>query len=896
MTRTRFLSLGLQFTAVIATAFFLAPHTSFASTEYDTAVAQANALSQTAQTDNDKVLAASPNSAGFSALVSQSSTAHVQAAAAFLKAAQIAAQDAKAATDPANTKPADTATALNGQAIAKLADQENQYASFIGLDAATKTKVLADQSQIRGYLAQADTAAATAATASGDTARATADTQKATNASNEAAGKQSCQIDNLPQCFQDFISWIIERIALAFLFLAAFFAGLAGFLFNWIIYITVFQFGNLIGNNPGLLAAWGVLRDIGNILLLFGFIFMGISTILNLPGNEFTAKRALPAFIIFAVLMNFSLFAAESIIDVSNALGTTLYKQSSNGLCTEGDFMQCATQQGIAGSIFKVSGIAAIFDPNAPTQISDKNGLFAYLIVALGLTLFAAVAAFVFLAAVIMFITRAVVLAFLMATSPIGFAGMAVPPLHELASRWWSEILKQSFFAPIYILLILISIKFMEGVTVALNAVSGGGNISSLAAAFSQTGASNVSMIINFLLIIGFMMGSVIIAKQMGALGADRATGMAGAAVFGGMARITNFGVGGTARLFRYGVQQTAGRSNNQLVRSLGSSTSSFLKGVEKSNTDLRKTPVVGGLIAQQAGGPAEHASYSDIQHQIHEVRAGLQADRADFEKDVAKQRFVREAKGGAGALSAESQRYLANLSAEQISADHDLQHSIEHLADALSPDQFEGIMKNEKVTQNVKDNLSANRFQQIRAAIDPANGGYGNSANREAVRALSNKDLEMLAKYDTGTFNTLVAMGNTGPNGDGDSMISSDQSDHLGKSSALTTVQRGSVYSNSRKGRVEAEIRNGNIATAARYTNAMSSKAKAKLNNSTLVHAGIVSTYTAGDLAEIQREGKLDANQVSQIAQQVRNNNHPNNQAITNWLNGNANADSYWR
>ena len=60
-----------------------------------------------------------------------------------------------------------------------------------------------------------------------------------------------------------------------------------------------------------------------------------------------------------------------------------------------------------------------------------------------------------FFAAVFLFITRCVVLAFLMVTSPIGFAGMAIPPLHEMATKWWDQLLKQSFFAPIFILLIL---------------------------------------------------------------------------------------------------------------------------------------------------------------------------------------------------------------------------------------------------------------------------------------------------------------------------------------------------------------------------------------------------------------------------------------------------------
>ncbi|MDB5195140.1 MAG: seg [Parcubacteria group bacterium] len=429
---------------------------------------------------------------------------------------------------------------------------------------------------------------------------------------------KSCSINTLDICLANAGTWIIKQIALLFLFIASFFAGLSGFLFNWIVYITVFQFGNLIGNNPGMLAAWGVLRDIGNILLLFGFIFMGISTILNLPGNEFTAKRALPALIIFAILMNFSLFAAEAVIDTSNAIGTTLYKQASQGLCTSGESqIDCATNKGIAGSIFKVSGISAIFNKDAAAQIPGND--FGAVIEILGLAIFAAVTAFVFFAALFLFITRAVVLAFLMAVSPIGFAGMAVPPLHEYASMWWQQLLKQSFFAPIYILLILISIKFMEGITTALNTASGGGaTLHNLADAFSVTGASNVSMVVDFMLITGFMLGSLIIAKQMGAAGADRATKFAGAATFGTTAFIGRRTVGRAMYSGASALRGTKFGQTNTVGKFL---VNSFDKG-SKSNFDAGRA-ILGGIAKSQHLdiGTAQKGGYAGIVHAEEEKR-----------------------------------------------------------------------------------------------------------------------------------------------------------------------------------------------------------------------------------------------------------------------------------
>lgn len=564
--------------------------------------------------------------------------------------------------------------------------------------------------------------------------------KEAASAQQETAAEaeKSCNIVsfNLGTCLQSIMWAIIKKIGLFFLYLAAFFAGFAGFLFNWIIYITVFQFGNLIGNNAGMLAAWGVLRDIGNLVLLFGFIFMGLSTILSLPGNEFTARRALPALIIFAILMNFSLFAAEAVIDTSNALGTTLYRQAANGMCGEGESMlTCVTQKGIGGRIMQITGIASIFslDPDKEDVIANDD--LGGAIEVIGLTIFAAVTAFVFLAAVFMLIARAIMLAFLMAVSPIGFAGMAIPPLHRYASMWWEQLLKQSFFAPIYILLVLISIKFMEGIIVALNAAAGAGStteVSTLASAFSRSGITNVSMVVNFMLITGFMLGAVIIAKSMGAAGASGATRMAGAVVFGGMARASNFGIGGASRLARLGVQRTLGKSDSAFVRGIGSGASAFLKGGEKLNTDLRG--VAGKRGADLFGAPAQKASYDDVQNKIQEVREGIRANQATFDRDASLQRLRSEV-GRKGGLSPESERFLATLSADEIAHDHDLEHKIGDLAPLLSASQFENLTRSDKVPQKLKDEARRERYAELKDAILNSRKG--------GIRKMTPKDLE---------------------------------------------------------------------------------------------------------------------------------------------------------
>lgn len=314
-----------------------------------------------------------------------------------------------------------------------------------------------------------------------------------------------------------------QAVALLLLKFCSFLLGLAGSLFNWVMVKAVFGFSTLVGNSPGLLAAWGIVRDIGNMLLLFGFIFIGLATILDL--HTYAAKKALPRLIIFAILMNFSLFAAEAVIDVSNGLSVAFYNQGTTP-CPDGsdaaggpDQRDCAVNYGLAGHMMQTTGISSVFSPDANIDTLTISALLA-------LSMFSLVATFVLLSASIMLIIRAVTLTFLMVLAPLGFAAMAVPALDKVGREWWNRLIHQSFYAPILILLILVSLSISEGLT-------GTGVNSNLAAALTNANSGVLGVIMVFALVCGFLLASIIAAKKFGAMGADFATKTAARFSFG---------------------------------------------------------------------------------------------------------------------------------------------------------------------------------------------------------------------------------------------------------------------------------------------------------------------------------------------------------------------------
>ncbi|MBU2158637.1 hypothetical protein KJ848_00410, partial [Patescibacteria group bacterium] len=318
---------------------------------------------------------------------------------------------------------------------------------------------------------------------------------------------------NLPADIGKAILGVVASFVLTF---SGWILGIVGVLFNWVIIKTVFQFGTYFGTTDGMLIAWGVMRDVANIGLLFSFIFMGVLLILNVEGGGhghgggISAKRAIPRLIIFAVLLNFSLFATQGIIDVANAFGSQ-FAGLAGMECTGVDTTDTCANKGIASKVLQMAGIQTIWSEGV-----SPDG-----VVLLGLALFVIITAMVLLAASIMLIIRVVVLTLLMVTSPIGFAGMVIPGLSGLASKWWHALLSQSFFAPVMLLLMFISLKMAESLNpnkVALVNAFVGSNGQS---------AGNLEIVVVFAVVIGLMLASLAIASKMGAIGAGFATSTA---------------------------------------------------------------------------------------------------------------------------------------------------------------------------------------------------------------------------------------------------------------------------------------------------------------------------------------------------------------------------------
>lgn len=728
----------------------------------------------------------------------------------------------------------------------------------------------------------------TATTASGTEVTRDADGEKVSEQQYGEGG--GCSFGNLAACIVALPGFIASGIAYLLLQLSIMFLYVTGTVFNWVVLRTVFQFGLYFGTSEGMLIAWGVLRDIGNIALLFGFIFMGIATILNTHNVEgYTARKALPQLIIFAVLLNFSLFASQAVIDVANGFSsvfatyagqncdTTTTSATSNGQTQEA----CA-QNGISGQVLSAVGITSIFS-SQPFSLAKP---YEYAVTLIMLSLLISLTAVVLLAAAIMLIVRVVSLSLLMVTSPIGFAGMAIPALHGLARDWWHRLINQAFFAPIYLLMVFLSLKMAEslkGSNVSLSDAIIGNALA------GQTTAGNMQVVMVFLIIIGFMIASLVVAQKMGAYGASFATNSAASFVYGNMTRISNLGAGAVG----VGMRSMAARQARD-ARAQGREPSLATAALMRTGTQLkganldprRFAPVSAALKAGGGSGAvSSHSTFNDMQHEFDDAKSGKALK--EYRETANKELLLKEldAVHGDTLDNPALKQKLASMSVKDLEKVHGIKDGVRGLIDNISAEQFEGLMKG-GLSDFDKGKIAQARFANLTSAVqkysdaekesDPKVKEAAQTAAsdivKNAIKNMTKGELESLPGSALAEGSIVLTQ------------LTDKQREDLAGSNKRTVEERSRIKDSGKipafeKALKEAIANKGTDPDGA-YRIATDSKTGirsfnptqvAKLGADTLKSEAVAVELTPAMLMELQESKKLSADDIQTIANHIR-------------------------
>jgi hypothetical protein len=711
------------------------------------------------------------------------------------------------------------APAASGTTAAQTQAQAAAQAACAAAAADPENKV--GQANCQTATANAQSATPNAATTAATASQAAQQAANGSTVSNTSAG-DNCGITNIGAC----VAGGVATVAFALASFAGLLLGWVGSLFNWIVVITIFQFGAYFGNSVGLLTAWGILRDLGNILLLFGFIFMGILMILDL--ESFSAGKSIARLIIVAVLLNFSLFAAEAVIDVADVLSASIYNQAGSVGCTSSNPGQCANT-GIAAQVLTATGLNGIWQTPYGAQDTLTNlGTNAYhkMFTYIGMAFFMSVTMVVLLAATIMLVIRAVVLVFVMVLAPLGFAAMAIPPFANLGKQWRDMLISQAFFAPAYLLLLLVSLKIMSAVTTSLTA---NGNPATLVAALTESNTSFGTIFIVFALVIGFMIAALMTAKKMGAIGADFATSVATKTVRGSVLAPVRVGgaiakpaarqgAGWAATQFGKNYDVTLGKmrkSNNPVWRGLA-------KGARLVGADEAITNSVESVKNAKFGNKRSYQEEKDfVEHRTDHLNHGVE------KANTRKQLFDALAAGNNPAgNNPDAEKALQKMS--QADFEEALKSMKEtdraKVASLVNVDKAEKIMGNDKISSDIRHAFSHDRYHDLdqAAAAYRANQNAATfTALKDQTKKLADDELKLVYTYSADTADTLSAAVNEiayGNNAKGESVFSDSQRDANLKSKYLTPSQKQIIKDNKPAKQLERAIQNNLAADAAIY------------------------------------------------------------------------------
>ncbi len=323
-----------------------------------------------------------------------------------------------------------------------------------------------------------------------------------TGGTTQAAGTQSSETQK-PSGFKSSVGWLFDTVVGGYfdmvmkvyaIILHEIIIPIVGRLLDWStrffnamldmsINSATFQISSYSGK--AIQMGWILIRDFLNIILIFLVLYAGIKIILS---REDFNQKFIVKIVIAGMLVNFSLFFTQALVDVSNIVTINLKNSIDRMVTQAGDagmtyFMPTLNYNpldvitGAQGTNFtpKVSNIGQ--------NIAASLGLFRYYMEVMPATPESAgkistaannlttawvfiflmcFAIYIFFKMGLMFLTRTIILAGLMITSPIWFIGPFIPKLNGYTKQWEEYLTGQLLFGPIFLIFLYVVMKMIN--------------------------------------------------------------------------------------------------------------------------------------------------------------------------------------------------------------------------------------------------------------------------------------------------------------------------------------------------------------------------------------------------------------------------------------------------
>ncbi len=269
----------------------------------------------------------------------------------------------------------------------------------------------------------------------------------------------------------DTIWTVLSNLMQAILTATSWLVTLTGTLLNVAVFLTT-NLGPFIKDTAVIYSVWSIIRDLASIALIFVILWAAIQMILNVKQPNYASL--LKSIVIMGILINFSFFFTQVLIDASNIVSLQFF----NAITPGKTYTSGSTLANMTSKAFNDGGLSNVFmgslsvtswynnkgvvgatsgntatDPHAaPIRIFLIG--FAGMIVMI-------LASMSFLAAAAICILRTAMLILLLAFSPVWVASWAMPELKEAANPWWKQFKVQLLFLPIYLMFMYVAIRIL---------------------------------------------------------------------------------------------------------------------------------------------------------------------------------------------------------------------------------------------------------------------------------------------------------------------------------------------------------------------------------------------------------------------------------------------------
>lgn len=363
------------------------------------------------------------------------------------------------------------------------------------------------------------------------------------------------------------LGWIIMQLV-----------AILGKILTWVIalLVQVAQYNTFI-NAPAVSKGWLIVRDICNMFFIALLLVIAFGTVLGI--ERYSYKRTLGALLLAAVVINFSKFICGFFIDLAQILMLTFVRAFQSA--ASGNFIQMLGME----KWLNISGATGNVGASALT-----GALFALILVIISLIVISVM--------MVVLAFRIIMLWLLVVLSPFAFVLNVIPgKMKSYSSMWWEKFTSYLIVGPVMAFFIWLSFSVAHessiipsGDSSAEGEVAGEVNLET--ARVSE--AANPSNFAKFVVSISMLIGSLLIAQQLGVAGgklAGKAVGEIQAYGTGkkgilkkvkGAGKGVVAGVAGMPGGILKGSLATASRSENKFFSAIGKGGTAVMQAPAK--------------------------------------------------------------------------------------------------------------------------------------------------------------------------------------------------------------------------------------------------------------------------------------------------------------------------